>query len=1313
MTNFARPDEFKPENEPWSAYVERMELFFEAYGVEDDKKVPTLLSTMGASAYGLLRNLVQPDKPKDKSFVQIVAALKGYYEPKPLIIAERFRFRKCVQKSNESAAQFAAELQQLASNCDFGDRLDEALRDGFVSGINNDACQRKLLSEDGLTFARALEIAMNMETAHRDVQLLRKGDGASASVHKVNEKQRHSPSAHKDCYRCKGKNHGASDCYFKDSKCHKCGKVGHIQKACRAGGSARGKGGAQKKRPQKVTTGYVHAEDAGMDMFPVLSASDTDKRPFSAGFKVNEVHVLMEIDTGAAVSIISETEYERSFSHVPLEGSNAKLKTYTGQPIPVRGQFMAKVKYEDQIADLPLIVVKGKGPSLCGRNWLKQIRLNWKMIKMVSERTQPPEPPKSIPEVIAKHSEVFRDELGTLKDITATISVKPDATPKFHKARPLPFAMKEKVEKELERLEESGIISPIKHSEWAAPVVPVTKRDNTLRLCGDYKVTVNQATNTETYPLPRIEEVLATLSGGKLFSKIDLAAAYQQILLDEDSKKYTAINTHKGLFVYNRLCFGINSAVSIFQRIMETLMKDLNVVVYLDDLLVMGRDETEHLTNLDRVLQRLQENGLRVKESKCEFGKTQIEYLGHVLDEKGVYPSQDKVRAIHKAPAPTNVKELRAFLGLVNYYGRFVPQQSTLLAPLYSLLKDQATWRWSKAEQDSFNKCKELLTCDRVLMHYDPHLPLSLACDASAYGIGAVIQHTTPDGEEHPIAYASRTLSPAEKKYSQIEKEALSLVFGVKKFHQYLWGRQFNLITDHRPLLTLFGEHKGLPTMAAARIQRWAIILSAYDYHILYQQSEKHGNADGLSRVPLPETRDAGTETLSAYIDVLVCEHLEGAPLSARQIAKSTRNDPELSKLHRYIMEGWPKEIPEELKVYHKKKDELSVEQGCVLWGTRVVTPAKLRSAVLKEIHAGHPGIVKMKAVARQYVWWPKIDMEVEKTCKECETCQQEQRMPRQVPLHPWEFPGDVWKRLHIDFAGPFMSNMFMVVVDAHSKWLEVFKMTQITSAATITKLKRLFASYGVPEQIVTDNATTFTSDEFQQFVKRNGILHTTGAPRHPATNGLAERYVGTFKAGMKKLAKEDLSIDDKISHFLLRYRTTPNSTTGESPADLFLKRHVRTRLDFLKPCITETVRRKQYRQKEEHDNRAAERQFDVDEQVYLRNTAGENPKWIPGVVKEQTGPVSYKVQGEKTDQTYRRHGDQLRPRFSPDTPEPSPVKEPAQLAEQAEAFSGVEPPAPELPAAELPMFPEPPDPVAVTLRRSQRTTRLPQRYQN
>lgn len=209
-------------------------------------------------------------------------------------------------------------------------------------------------------------------------------------------------------------------------------------------------------------------------------------------------------------------------------------------------------------------------------------------------------------------------------------------------------------------------------------------------------------------------------------------------------------------------------------------MKDLNVVnVYLDNLLVTGKTEQEHLQKLQKVLQRLQESGLRVKKSKCEFGKKQIEYSGHVLNSQGIHPSLDKVKVINDAPAPTCVKELRDFLGLVNYYERIImPNQNTVLSPLYRLLKDQMSWEWKRQEQKDFDKYKELLTSERILVHYDPNLPLTLDCDSSAYGIGAVIQHKMPTGEEHSIAFASRTLAPAEKKYSQIEKEGLALIFG-------------------------------------------------------------------------------------------------------------------------------------------------------------------------------------------------------------------------------------------------------------------------------------------------------------------------------------------------------------------------------------------------------------------------------------------------------------------------------------------------------------------------------------------------------
>ena len=273
---------------------------------------------------------------------------------------------------------------------------------------------------------------------------------------------------------------------------------------------------------------------------------------------------------------------------------------------------------------------------------------------------------------------MFSPELGTLKGITATIQLDVSAKPCFCKARTVPYSLKGKIEKELDRLVKEGVIKPVTFSEWAAPIVPVLKKDGTVRICGDYKLTVNQASKADNYPLPKIDDLFASLAGGKTFSKLDLANAYQQIPLDEQSKKIVAINTHKGLFQYNRLPFGVSAAPSIFQRTMETLLQGLpGVCIYLDDILITGKTDQEHLNNLSAVLQRLSAAGMKLKPEKCFFMLQEVEYLDHTISAKGIQPTTQKVRAIVEAPRPTNVSQLKSFLGLLNYYGKFLPTLST------------------------------------------------------------------------------------------------------------------------------------------------------------------------------------------------------------------------------------------------------------------------------------------------------------------------------------------------------------------------------------------------------------------------------------------------------------------------------------------------------------------------------------------------------------------------------------------------------------------------------------------------------------
>ena len=313
---------------------------------------------------------------------------------------------------------------------------------------------------------------------------------------------------------------------------------------------------------------------------------------------------------------------------------------------------------------------------------------------------------------------------------------------------------------------------------------------------------MNPSLTIDQHPLPNAEEIFASLSGRQTFTKLDLSQAYQQLLLDDSAKELLTINTHKGLYRYIRLPFGIASAPAIFQRTIDELLQGLeHVMCYIDDIIITGKDDAEHLHLLSTVLDRLQSHGFCLKKAKCVFMGESVEYLGHRIDAKGLHPTGDKLAAICDAPQPDNVSELRSFLGLLNYYGKFIPNLATIIHPLNHLRQKDVPFQWSKVCTDAFMEAKQALVSTTVLTHCNRTLPLRLAADASVYGVGAVISHVLPDGEEKPMAFASCTLTASEKNYAQLEKEALVLIFGVKKFHRYLYGRKF---THHRPQATKY-----------------------------------------------------------------------------------------------------------------------------------------------------------------------------------------------------------------------------------------------------------------------------------------------------------------------------------------------------------------------------------------------------------------------------------------------------------------------------------------------------------------------------
>lgn len=1263
--NFGQLDPFDQRKETFTEYIERLDLYFIANQIEDEtRKRALFLTLVGASNYRLVRNLAAPRDVKSLSLDELCGLMKAHYEPKPQKYVQRTKFESRNRMATESINDYVASLRQLSEFCEFGTTLEDRLCERLVRGINDEKIQRRLLSETDLTFQKAVTIAQAVSTSETGARNLLQ---EQKSLHHLRhaDSPRHKPkpstaptqSLSSKCQRC-GNDHRGTQCKFINTKCYNCSKIGHLSKMCKSKSNRpptalSTSATRPHQRGRKHRSFFVSEEDQpspeephpepGTSSFDVFQTETTNlpiTKPVWVPLHIEGKELPFQLDTGASTTVIPKSVHQELFPDLTLTPSSVVLKTYTGQTVTVCGQVIVSVSYQSEHFDLPLLVVETTGPPLLGRNWLETIKLNWNSIFHTDTTDVTP----GLQRIMAAYNNVFNDNAGQLRNHVQHIFLRENATPIFKKARHPPYALRPKIESELTRLVNNDIIEKVDYSDWATPIVPILKSDASLRICGDYKVTVNTVIAKEEHPIPRIEELANNLAHGQKFSTIDFSHAYTHLVLDPESQNVTTINTHCGLYRYKRLPYGISSCPAIFQRVMESVFKEIpNIVIYFDNLYLTGSNDKEHLETLEAVLKRCKERGLNIKRSKCEFMVDEIDFLGYRLTKEGISPQPKKVEAVLKAPAPSSLQELRAYLGMLNYYSKFLPNISHRLAPLYDLLKKDCVWKWTLKHQTAFEDSKRCLSSKNLLVHFDTNVPVILTCDASPRGVSAILSHSFDDGTERPIAYGSRSLDKAEQNYSQLDKEALSIIFGLRKFHKYIFGQHVTIRTDHKPLLGLFGENKPIPDHASSRVQRWAVILCAYDYKLEHVPGHRN-NADALSRLPLYETA-APTPFPEDLHQVF--QALDDLPVTSAHIAGETSKDPVLRQIYEIVAHGfpWPTNLDENFRPFFARKTELSVDNGCILWGIRVIIPTSLRQNVLALIHEDHIGIVRMKMLARSYVWWPKIDRDLELQAKSCASCQSFQNTPVQSPLYSWNWPTQPWSRIHIDFAGPFLGHMFLVIVDAHSKWIDIRTMKRITSSDTIFQLRAVFATHGLPDTIVSDNGPSFVSQEFEDFLRFNGIEHIKSTPYHPSTNGLAERAVATFKSAMKKIHHG--SVLESVNRFLLKYRSTPQTTTGLTPAELLLGRKIKTRLDLVHDKVHKSVEKQIEKQKMSHDKHSQFRDFAIEDNVFVENHAKTNPtdpKFLPATILEKSGPLSYKAKLYENDQVKRFHADHIIP---------------------------------------------------------------------
>lgn len=1335
------------ENKTFDKWYTRYQVIFEtnAATMTAPERVSMLCEKLASGDYEKFANTILPLTVATIEFNTAVTTLKRIFGRKESLFALRYQCLKLEKEDIEDYAEYAARVNLKCEKFDVAHLTPEDFKVlMFVKGLKTakdghalakllakldqqEALQAQRAPEaaaiPNMTLQEAVNLATRLENLLAEKEMVATGSTYQNEVFAV-KKAHWSRSKHSEltnssnskptrndglpptpCYGC-GANHWNNDCPFKDKQCFDCKKMGH--KAGHCAKATKKYRYSNRRQSVKVTTPFRSTRK-----FVEPAIADTKFR--------------LLFDSGSDWTIISKRNWQ-SLGSPALHDCEEQALSASGDPVPMLGRFTARLKLHGREGTGSCYVTDSR-LNVFGNDWMETLGL-WdvpiaSVCNSISQSS-----PNLTEQVKSDFPNLFKDGLGLCNKTKASLTLKEDARPVYRNKRPVSFAAAGPVEDELKRLQLLGVITQIDFSKYAAPIVVVKKSNGKIRICADYSTGLNDSLEPNKYPLPTQEAIFSKMSRFKVFSKIDLSDAFLQVELDDDAKKLMPINTHCGLFQVNRLQPGIKTAPSIFQQLIDTMMAGAEgAFPYMDDFIVGGINDKEHDTNLYEVLKRIQDYGFRLKIEKCSFGQKKIEFLGHIIDTNGIRPSPDKLKTLQNIPPPADVQQLQAFLGAVTWYSKFIPSLKDLRGPLDELLCKEIDFEWRATHQTAFEKLKGVLASDLALTHYDPSKKLIVAADASSYGMGAVLMHEMTDGTQRPIIHASSSFTKAEKNYPQIQREALALKFAVTKFHRFIYGRKFELQTDHQPLLAIFGSKEGIPVYTASRLQRYALVLLAYDFTIKYINTKSFAYADFISRlianhdkpeedvviasiersVNAKKFSDKGalmrladkvnakqSSDTSAPSDIAKANEKEQVvpnsnvaravgirsdsfdsgdikdessarcfaidtahmlPITFASIQSATRNCPVLTQVAKYIEQGWPgssKQIVDSaVKTFSYRRNSLITIQGCIFYGDRIIIPKIHQKRILTELHSGHPGTVRMKLLARSKVFWPGIDNDIEKMVKSCDNCASNAKSPAKCELRSWPIPKGPWERIHVDFAGPVNGDYFFVIVDAFSKWPEIFKMASTTASKTINSLQEAFSRQGLCDTLVSDNGPQFTSGEFKAFCKEYGIEHLTSAPYHPQSNGQAERFVDLLKTGLKKL-EGDGNVDNKLRKFLTCYRYTPSYSLGmKSPFKLMTGRDMKTKLDLMKPhCATPITRNEKMEKQYNAQHGAKWKEFQIGDLVYFKHYSGNQRKWLPAVITMKQGAVNYTVKAETPsgERLIKVHANQLKKRYSDDS---------------------------------------------------------------
>ena len=754
--------------------------------------------------------------------------------------------------------------------------------------------------------------------------------------------------------------------------------------------------------------------------------------------------------------------------------------------------------------------------------------------------------------------------------------------------RSVPYHKRDEFKKLIQELFDADMIRPSK-SNYASPTNLVKKPDNSIRITFDYKK-INSYTLKDQYPLPIIPDLMQNFKEARFFSKLDFDSGYFQLQMDEESKKYTAFICEFGFFEWNCMPQGLKNAGASFQREMDNLLREhlgVRACVYMDDIIVYSKTEEDHIKDLKIICNLIRSADLKIKLKKCEFFKNKIEYLGMLIENGTIRPAPSKVEALFNTERPKTMKQLLAFIGLASFFRKFIPDFSEICSPLHRVSSNVkgAKLTWNDDCEKAFQCLRKYLTeTEHVLILPDFSKPFKLDTDSSDFGIGSVLSQEM-DGEDRPVAYFAKHMSKAERNYSTSEKELLAIVKSIEFFKQYLYGKEFVLVTDHQPLVWLMKMKN--PT---ARLARWLIRIEQYDFKILHKKGKLHGNADGMSRWCTDEGIEEEGDEDFGDININAMSFQRSGPdiedwneewteiiinlMHFRKVnddgAQAKDNDIQwaIEVVKEKMRPDNVRKLNKERKTYWKERGNLVLNQD-VLWKSgedahgeklyQYVVPKEKRRRVMESLHSslysGHLMFDKMVARAREKYFWPGQLKQIQNFVDACDLCQKSNN-PRITIRSPLKsiVTSRPLELVTMDFVGPLKKSKngnlhILVLVDHFSKYVTFYPTIDQKSSTVAHLITDFITKFGIPDVILSDRASDFQSQLIEELYDILDIRRAKTTAWHPECDGETERQNKTLRKMLKCFVNESHdNWETLLPGLSIAYNTSCHATTRYQP---------------------------------------------------------------------------------------------------------------------------------------------------------------------